>query len=145
MMIFLSSAMALGLSGLVGWRRWLLLGRGFLHCRAFTTSLIVCNGSADEPGKKRLRRRWLRFELRMILERQKQGKIRQFDYFHQRVVRAGTGKSHAVRRELIAIAVVELVTMTMSLRDFCFPVASGRNASRFQLCRLRTQPHGAAL
>ena len=56
--------------------------------------------------------------------------LRQFDHFYQRVIRARARESQAVRRELLAISIVEFVAMPMPLRDFRLAIARRGNAAR---------------
>jgi hypothetical protein len=103
---------------LIRGRGWLPLCRGFLRRRALAAGLVVGHCRADEPGEEWLRRSRLRLEFRMILHGKKPRMLRQLNHFYQRIVGACARKSQAVRRELVAISIVELVAMAVPFGDF---------------------------
>lgn len=125
--------------------RGLLFGNLFFNCRSFATRFVVFDRRADEAGEERLRRGGLRFKFRMILHGEKPWMSGQFHHLDERIVGARSGETQAMRSELISIAIIEFVTVTMSLGYFCLAVASCGKAARLQLRRLRAEPHRAAL
>src|SRR5262245_57341863 len=111
-------------------------------------SLFFClaplQGRLHEAPEQRMRLRRLRLELRMTLQRQEPRTIAQLDHLHRLAVRAGPREEHAVGRELLAIGVVELVTMPMPLMHLQVAVGLMGLAPFKDGAGIRSQPHRAA-
>jgi hypothetical protein len=86
----------------------------------------------------------LRFELRVALHGQEPGMARQLDDFDQLAVWTCTRDLHAVRAELLAIGVVELIAVPMAFVHFELAVGLVSKAAFGQLAGVFSEPHGAA-
>src|SRR5262245_6820242 len=98
----------------------------------------------DKPCKERMRRRWFRFEFRMKLYGDKPRMLSDFNHFDKRVVRAQPAGGHTGCLKLIAITIVEFVTMAMAFGHRVHSVNLGRAAARSKCARVRAQSHRAA-
>src|SRR4029450_439919 len=100
----------------------------------------------DETDEERVWSRWPRFQLWMRLSGDEVGMdlARQLNEFDQLVVRRGAADHQTRILELVAVSVVDLITMPMPLLDMCLAVALGDNRTGHQFGRIGTEAHGPA-
>src|SRR4029453_12861260 len=100
----------------------------------------------DQTDEERMWSRWPRFELWVRLSGDEVGMdlAGQLDELDQLGVRRGTADHQTRILELVAVSVVDLVTMPMPLFDLCLAVALGNNRTGHQFGRIGTEAHGPA-
>ena len=78
-------------------------------------------------------------EFGMELDADEEGMIRDLDDFHETIIGRGTGDDEAGIDELLAIIIIEFVTMAMTLGDLVGGVDSSRDRSSLEITRIRTE------
>ena len=89
----------------------------FLLTREQLLSLVVLNGGLDEGLKQTLGVVWPGLELWVILSGHEELLVRQFDHLDQVAVRVDPRDNQTVVLHLLAVVVVELVTVTVPFTD----------------------------
>ncbi len=84
---------------------------------------------------------WRGGELRVELAGDKPGMIGDFNDLNQSTIHRTTGDFHAGRDNVIQVAVVELIAMTMALRDHILSVELAGQAAGLQVTLLTAEPH----
>src|SRR6266852_6352221 len=94
-------------------------GRSTSNANSFNAFLGLAASQArlDKSSKQRMCLRRLRFELRVTLDCQEPGMALELDYFHQLAVRTGAGNDEAVGRQLLQVAIIQFITMTVPFFD----------------------------
>src|SRR5438045_1008755 len=110
--------------------------------RLLVHALMSCG---DEPFEKGVRLVWFAVELRMKLAGDKEWMLRQLDDLYQFAIGSKAAKPKIRFFKLLAIPVVELVTMPMPFVYHKGPVKPRGFCANHQLARLRAEPHRAAL
>src|SRR5690348_11942297 len=107
--------------------------------------LVLARG-ADEADEQRMAvaRRRQEFRMRLAREEPRMLRLRQLDHLHQQVVHRLGGNDEAGVLELGAIAVVELVTMAMTLTDHVVAVQLVRQRAGLDALFLQAEAHGPA-
>src|SRR2546425_3912177 len=98
----------------------------------------------NEPFKKRVRLMWFAVKFGMELAANEERVFSQFDDFHQLAVRRKAAEDKTGLLELIAISVVELVSVAVAFVYYKSAVKPLGSGSHYQLAWLAAQPHGTA-
>ena len=95
-------------------------------------------GGFDESGKERMRLDRFAEKLRVILAGHVEGMILQLDELDKAAIRRGSAENEAGLFELLAIGVVEFVTMSVSFAHLISTVKFRGAAASLQFAGLRT-------
>jgi len=98
----------------------------------------------NKGGKKRVGGERFGLEFGMKLHSDKPGMLWQFHDFDKRAIGACSGKPHPIGFELLAVLVIEFITMAMPLGNLARPIRLAAAAVTVQLCHLPPQSHRAA-
>src|SRR4029453_12996309 len=100
----------------------------------------------DETDEERVWSRWPRFQLWVRLSGDEVGMdlAWQLNELDQLVVRRGTADHQTRILQLVAVSVVDLITMPMPLLDVCLTVALGNDRAGQQFGRIGPETHGRA-
>ena len=108
----------------------------------FATSAIDCG--FNETGKQRMIPHPFPLKLRVLLHRYKPALIAYLDHLDKSPVPSIPGEAHPMLAELVAVLVVEFITVTVPLVNLIAAVALMGQCLGYDLGRLATEPHGAA-